>query len=342
MSMNRNLAVLALMLFFAARPGVGGVEDILGKWVAKAQTPHGPLEMEFELKMEGNQLLGSAAAFQGSFPLSGLKFEDPNLSLEMNFAGTNFKLTGLLKEGRFSGKWEQVGTEVQGTWTAERKGPTATTAAAGGISGVWSSVAVTSQGELLLSLDLKQDGEKLTGTVSSELGSLPIQAATFKDDTLQFDIDMNGTIYRTSAVLKDDKFSGRWVNVGTNDGGPWSATRKAAAPSVAPAAPSVAAFGSPPLQGSWNAVAVTPDGTRPFQLVLKQSGDIISGNIVTPEGNIPVKKAAFANNVLTLEIEYGGGSYRIEASLANGKLAGKWSSASGAESGAWSAERTSP
>ncbi len=121
MSMNRNLAVLALMLFFAARPGVGGVEDILGKWVAKAQTPHGPLEMEFELKMEGNQLLGSAAAFQGSFPLSGLKFEDPNLSLEMNFAGTNFKLTGLLKEGRFSGKWEQVGTEVQGTWTAERK-----------------------------------------------------------------------------------------------------------------------------------------------------------------------------------------------------------------------------
>jgi hypothetical protein len=332
---NRNLAILALMLFFAATPGVGGVEDILGKWVAKAQTPHGPLEMELELKMEGNQLLGSAAAFQGSFPLSGLKFEDPNLSLEMNLGGTNFRLTGLLKEGRFSGKWEQVGTEVHGTWTAERKVMAATTVAAGGISGAWNSVAVTSQGELLLALDLKQDGEKITGTVSSELGSLPIQAATFKGDTLQFDVDMNGTIYRTSAVLKDDKFSGRWVNVGTNDGGPWSATRKAAAPSVA-------AFGSLPLQGTWNAVAVTPDGTRPFQLVLKQSGDMISGNIVTPDGNIPVKKAAFANNMLTLEIEYGGGSYRIEASLANGKLAGKWSSASGAESGAWSAERTSP
>jgi hypothetical protein len=335
MLMNRNLAILALMLFFAARPGVGGVEDILGKWVAKAQTPNGPLEMEFELKMEGNQLLGSAAAFQGSFPLNGLKFEDPNLSLEMNLGGMNFKLTGLLKEGRFSGKWEQVGTEVQGTWTAERKVTTAATPTAGGIAGAWSSVAVTSQGELLFSLDLKQDGETITGTVSSELGALPIQAATFKSDTLQFDIDLNGTIYRTNAVLKDDKLSGRWVHVGTNDGGAWSAIRKAAAPSVQTAS-------SVPLQGTWNAVAVTPEGTRSFQVVLKQSGDVISGNIVTPEGNIPIQKATFANNALTLEIEYGGGSYRIEASLANGKLAGKWSSASGSETGAWSAERNSP
>jgi hypothetical protein len=335
MSMHRNPAILALMLFFAARPGVGGVEDILGKWVAKAQTPNGPLEMEFELKMEGNQLLGSAAAFQGSFPLNGLKFEDPNLSLEMNLGGMNFRLTGLLKEGRFSGKWEQVGTDVQGTWTAERKSTAITAGTAGSITGIWSSIAVTSQGELLLTLDLKQDGEKLTGTVSSELGALPIQAATFKGETLQFDLDLNGTIYRTSAVLKDDKFSGRWVNVGTNDGGAWSATRKTAAPSAATA-------GSLPLQGTWNAVAVTPEGNRPFQLVLNQSGDVISGNIVTPEGNIPIKKAAFASSMLTLEVEYGGGSYRIEASLANGKLAGKWSSASGSESGAWSAERKSP
>jgi hypothetical protein len=333
---NRNLAVLALMLFFAARQGVGGVEDILGKWVAKAQTPNGPLEMEFELKMEGNQLMGSAAAFQGSFPLNGLKFEDPNLSLEMNLGGMNFRLTGLLKEGRFSGKWEQVGTEVQGTWTAERKAAAAATATAGGITGAWSSVAVTSQGELLLALDLKQDGEKITGTVSSELGSLPIQNATFKGDTLQFDIDLNGTVYRTNAAFKDDKFSGRWVNVGTNDGGAWSATRKVAPP------PSATAAGSFPLEGTWNAVAETPDGPRPFQLVLKQSGTGISATIVTPEGNIPIPKAAFANNLLTLEVEFGGGSYRIEASLANGKLAGKWSSASGSESGAWSAERKSP
>src|SRR5262245_10879263 len=104
---NRILAIPTLMLFLAARPVVGGVEDILGKWIAKAQTPNGPLEMEFELKMEGNQLLGSG--FQGSFPLNGLKFEDPNLSLEMSLGGMNFRLTGLLKEGRFSGKWEQVG-----------------------------------------------------------------------------------------------------------------------------------------------------------------------------------------------------------------------------------------
>jgi hypothetical protein len=291
--------------------------------------------MEFELKMEGNQLLGSAAAFQGSFPLNGLKFEDPNLSLEMNLGGMNFRLTGLLKEGRFSGKWEQVGTDVQGTWTAERKSTATTADTAGSITGIWSSIAVTSQGELLLTLDLKQDGEKLTGTVSSELGALPIQAATFKGEMLQFDLDLNGTIYRTNAVLKDDKFAGRWVNVGTNDGGAWSATRKAAAPSAATAS-------SLPLQGTWNAVAVTPEGNRPFQLVLNQSGDVISGNIVTPEGNIPIKKAAFAGNMLTLEIEYSGGSYRIEASLANGKLAGKWSSASGSESGAWSAEHKSP
>ena len=331
---NRILAIPTLMLLLAG-PGVGGVEDILGKWIAKAETPNGPLELEFELKMEGNQLFGSAAAFQGSLPLSGLKFEDPNLSLEMNLGVMNFKLTGLLKEGKFSGKWEQVGSELKGAWTAERKSTATVAAPTGGIAGAWSSVAVTSQGELLQALDLKQDGEMITGTVSSELGSLSIQAATFKDNTLQFDVDLSGTIYRTNATLKDDQLSGRWLNVGTNEGGAWSATRKAAAPSSA-------AVSSFLLDGIWNSVAVTPNGDRPFQLILKQAGDAVSGNVITPEGSIPIPKARFANNVLALEIEYHGGTYRIEASPSNGKLAGKWSSANGSESGIWFAERKSP
>src|SRR5213593_3366249 len=152
--MKRETVIFSLLvcasLTQAAVPASAGVEGILGKWTAKAITPTGPLEPELEIKMEGAQLVGTLVGFQESVPLSNLKFEDPNLSLEVSLAGATFKLTGILKDGKFDGKYEQVGAELKGPWTAERKAtPLPMTATAGAISGLWSSVAATPSGELV-------------------------------------------------------------------------------------------------------------------------------------------------------------------------------------------------
>src|SRR5438093_7528682 len=128
-----------MALAIAAPPARAGVESILGKWTAKAITPNGPLELELDIKIDGTQLVGSIAGMQGSVPLSNLKFEDPNLSLEVTLAGATFRLTGTLKEGKFDGRYEQVGADLKGPWTAERKAIPALTTTAGGIAGLWNS-----------------------------------------------------------------------------------------------------------------------------------------------------------------------------------------------------------
>ena len=332
-----TLAFVTLIVLGVMIPSnsYAGVEDILGKWVAKAVTPNGPIELQLEIKMEGDQLVGAMAGLQGSVPLSNLKFEDPDLSLEATLAGTTFKLTGTLKDGKFAGNYEQVGADLKGIWTAERKASSAAAADPAEIAGAWASVAVTPHGDLTVTLDLKQEGDKVTGSVSSETGALPIQAASFKENMLQFDVVFGGNRYHIEALLKDGKLSGQWSSVGGSDSGAWSATRKIVAP-----APSAAAAS---LDGTWNSVALTPDGDNiVFVLELKQAGENVTGNAVAPDGKIPIQKATFVNSVLTFDIQYSGSTYRIQANMESGKLTGKWSAINGQETGSWSATRKSP
>jgi len=337
--MKREVVIFSLLvcasLTLAAGRASAGVESILGKWTAKAITPMGPLELELEIKMEGAQLVGTLVGFQESVPLSNLKFEDPNLSLEVSLAGATFKLSGILKDGKFDGKYEQVGAELKGPWTAERKAtPPLMPATAGAISGLWSSVAVTHGGELAFKMDLKQEGEKVTGTLGSDMGIVPLQAASFKEGKLQFNIDLGPNAYHVEADLKEDKFNGKWSAVGGPDSGAFTASRQAAA------LVQTYISGAADLGGIWVTTAVTPDGDAlTFDIELKQAGEALSGNAVAPEGKVPIQKGTFANNEMTFEIEYGGATYKIQAALADGKLAGKWSALNSPDTGAWSAVR---
>src|SRR6059036_768098 len=269
------LESLALVLALGAPlPGFAGVEAILGKWLAKAETPAGPVELEIEIRQEGAQLVGTAVTLQASIPLQNLVFEEPNISVELRGAGgQTFRLKGTLKDGRFSGTYEQVGGDMKGPWSMERRAaPASAPATDTGISGTWSSVSVTPNGDLALVLELKQEGEKVTGTVGSEMGTLPIKDGSYKDNALRYDVEFGGNTYRTEGTLKDGKFTGKWSTVGGTDSGPWSAARKAA-PTPAPA-PAPAPAGAPvvSVDGRWTSVAITPSGNINFEANVKQAG----------------------------------------------------------------------
>jgi hypothetical protein len=343
MKNNFAVAVLSLLLGigFNAQPGLAGIESILGKWLAKAETPNGPIEMEFELRQEGSQLVGTAAMMQGIIPLSAIKFEEPNLTLELSLGGSSYKLLATLKDGKFSGTWEQVGGDMKGTWSAERKVGAVPTAAAlpaaAPIAGTWNTISVTPNGEFASTLDLKQEGEAISGTLGSDMGTVPIQAASFKENKLQFDVDLGGTVYRVEGTLKDNKIEGKWYPAAGGEGGSWSATHRATGPAPTVTPPPAAASGA--IEGTWDTVAVTPDGNLTFQTVFKRVGDTLSGQIITSDGTLPLKKLSFADNKLSFEVDYMGGTYRIEGVLVDGKLSGKWSAVSGTDTGAWSAGR---
>jgi L-seryl-tRNA(Ser) seleniumtransferase len=76
-------------------------------------------------------------------------------------------------------------------------------------------------------LDLKQDGEKLTGTYRGRYGSAPIEGAV-KENQIGFTVTMNAEGQETSGyfsgTVDGDKMSGSVEFEGAGEG-TWSATR---------------------------------------------------------------------------------------------------------------------
>ncbi len=331
------LTILALLLVcgLGAIPGSAGVESLLGKWQVKAESPNGPIDVEFVFRLEGSQIQGTATTGQGSAPFSAIKFDEPGLAMDLVVGDNTYRLKGMLKEGKLEGTWERVGSEVKGAWAGTRSAAVPPAAApAGGVLGAWNTVAVTPNGEMAATLELKQEGEKFSGVISSDMGSLPVQAISFKESKLQFDLELGGNTYRILATLEGDRLNGSWTPAAGGEGGAWKAIRKAAVAAPAPAPQTI-----PAIVGSWNVAAVSPEGTLKFVADFKQTGDTLSGVITTPDGTITLQKTNFANGRLTFEVEYMGGNYRIEAALENDKLTGKWSALEGSESGTLTGER---
>jgi hypothetical protein len=349
MRRKRSIAVVALLLVagLTSHPALAGVDSILGKWLVKAESHNGPIDIEFDLKQQGTEIVGTAVVFQGTAPLSSITFDDPQLTIGLNVGGRDFKLVGILKESKISGTWEEIGGEAKGTWVAQRgaaPSDQATLTAAGVLSGTWQGYSSTPNGQLDWTLNLKHDGDAVSGTIENDMGSLTIQSPSYKGSKLQFDLDLGGTMYRMQATLDGDKLTGTWAPAAGGEGGAWVASRRAAAPSPAPTpTPTPAASAAPgTIDGLWDSIALTPDGELPFSLELKQSSTSIAGKILAGDISVPIANASFAGNKLTFEVEYAGGMYRIEATLNGDKLTGKWSPVGGPDGGAWSAERHKP
>ncbi len=314
--------------------GQAGSQAILGKWLAKADTPNGPMEVEFEFRHEGAQLAGTAIVMGSSVPLSNVQFDGSRLTGDLLVFGENYQIVGNLIGEKLSGSWEQAGGDMKGTWSADRAG--GLSAAGSGAVGSWDSVAVTPGGDLRAVLDVKQEGEGLTGAVSSDMGSIPVSAVTFKDGKFHFEIEVGGTVYAVDAELQEGALKGKWAPLGGETGGEWSATRRVAEPSPA-AAPAAAS-----LAGNWDALVESPDGQLSFEMQLQQAGESISGQLVDPDGSIALQKATFSGDKLSFDVEYMGGLYRIDLTLEGTRLSGKWTAVSGTESGKFSAQKKTP
>jgi hypothetical protein len=88
---------------------------------------------------------------------------------------------------------------------------TSLSALAANVAGTWAVTVDSPNGPLDVTLTLKQDGDKLTGTVNSQMGDAPI-TGTVKDNDLTFtmNMDANGAsmviVYK--AKVDGDKMTG--------------------------------------------------------------------------------------------------------------------------------------
>lgn len=79
------------------------------------------------------------------------------------------------------------------------------------LTGTWQCQAHGgSLGDMNFTLNLQQNGEDVTGSVSSPLGEAAIASATFKNNKLSIRIEGQDTEYILTATYSGGKLAGEW------------------------------------------------------------------------------------------------------------------------------------
>ncbi|MHB8654939.1 MAG: hypothetical protein ACYDA9_13785 [Terriglobia bacterium] len=79
----------------------------------------------------------------------------------------------------------------------------------GPITGTWTCLSHGGpDGDSSFTLGLQQEGEKVSGSVDSPQGGMDITSGTFKEDTLEINLDTSQGSYVITGKLKDGQLAG--------------------------------------------------------------------------------------------------------------------------------------
>lgn len=150
-------------------------------------------------------------------------------------------------------------------------------AAQSSAAGEWDAAMNTPGGTRNFKIKLKVDGEKLTGEVGREGGSLPLTGSV-KGNDIQFSytVNYNGNdlVLTMSGKVDGDTIKGT-VSFGGMAEDEWSAKRAGAA---APAAASSASNAKVDITGAWDVEVQTEQGSGNPAFTFKQEGEKLTGN----------------------------------------------------------------
>jgi hypothetical protein len=181
------------------------------------------------------------------------------------------------------------------------------------VIGSWDVSFSTAQGVIPGYIRLKKDGEKIVGTVGSQMGESPAEAEVKgKDVSIWFTFQSgNGPIDITMTGKVDgDRIAGG-LSAGSQAIGDWTATRtKDTKDAKDPKDPKDAkdpATAKIDLTGAWNVSVELPNMTATPTITLKQDGEKLTGEYVSAQyGKFPITgtvKGADVNFSFTMGIE---------------------------------------
>ena len=168
--------------------------------------------------------------------------------------------------------------------------PSAVSAQNADISGTWTATFETNGQAYPAKLILKEEGDKATGTISSERGEFAISGVV-KEQTVTFSFTMqgeNGPIpIEMQGEAAGDAMKGTFDHGGGADTGTWAATRGDAQGKDAPKADAAEKID---LTGTWAFAIVLPDISATPTIVLKQDGESLTGEYQSQQyGKFPLK-----------------------------------------------------
>lgn len=97
----------------------------------------------------------------------------------------------------------------------------------GPLTGTWQCTSHGGpQGDMEFTLELQQNEEEVTGSVSSPIGSADLTSASFKKNKLEIHIDTPDTKYLLSADYKKGQLAGEW-STDADQKGTWEGKKAA-------------------------------------------------------------------------------------------------------------------
>jgi hypothetical protein len=97
--------------------------------------------------------------------------------------------------------------------------------------------------------------------------------------------------------------------------------------------------GSSPVAGTWTCVAHGGEnGDIPFTLSIQQTAEGLTGTVSAPQGDANLTSVTFNDNQIKIAINTDEHSYALNATLADGKLAGEWYR-DGQKQGTWEGKK---
>jgi len=233
------LAALALALGWPGSTVLAADANAAGTWKASFTTTDGQtMESTLKLKQEGDKLTGTVIGRNGNeYPMDEVKLTGDQLLIkvtrERNGEKTTMKVTAKLSGDNLKGKLESNwgGEDRTADWEAKRLVETAAATA----TGSWKySLSIENGDDMNLVLDLKQDGEKVSGKVKVAEFETPITEGKVVGDAISFKIpvDTGGQKFTSTynGTLSGDTIKGKihsdWG--GDDHNYEWNASREKA------------------------------------------------------------------------------------------------------------------
>jgi len=210
-----SLLLLCLSAIMVAAQGPA-TPSLAGKYEGIAKGSGGDVNLSLELVDEAGKISGQITSPHGVYKIVKAQLADGVLTLDAEGANAKGKLV-----------LRQKGETLTGDFTADGKtGPVEfKKAATVDLTGDWDAVADNQGQSFPFTLTLKVEGEKVTGSSSSQLGTTPITNGTWKDGKLSILMEGGAGQIAMVAAIVDGKLSGDYDFAGQLSG-KWVAIKK--------------------------------------------------------------------------------------------------------------------
>jgi len=100
----------------------------------------------------------------------------------------------------------------------------------GFVSGSWDCVAhLSGEDDIPFTMQLEQQGETVTGSITTHDGELEIKAGTYKAKTLDLQLETSDAKYHVTGKWDGTQFKGQWSKDPDGMGGEWEGKKSAPA-----------------------------------------------------------------------------------------------------------------